>query len=223
MHYYIKRNRTQYSIANIFCFLKGKKTNANNNTKKLKLHLLQKKSIFYFSFIFSIFKREWHSCLCVCVCVCVCACVFYTCLQGYRKFSLKSKIQEEFSPLYLNALIRNREYHITFFYHNTWSKPMFFHISTVFVSGSICGKLTPHCPWQNPFYRFKMKASTMTSYSLNLIDLSQSCNQRILEASKAFKISRINFYFLSGLLPLSARKMQLCSVSPSSPFPTLWP
>ena len=170
MHYYIKRNRTQYSIVKIFCILKGKKTNANNNNNKLKLHLLQKQSIFYFSFIFSVFQREWHSCLCVCVCVCVC--VFYTCLQGYRKFPLKSKIQEEFSPLYLNALIRNREYHITFFYHNTWRKPMFFHISTVFVSGSICGKLTPHCPWQNPFYHFKMKASTMTSYSLNFIDLS---------------------------------------------------
>lgn len=67
----------------------------------------------------------------------------------------------------------------------------------------------------------KMKASTMTSYSLNLIDLSQSCNQRILEASKPLKYP-INFYFLSGLLPLSAREMQLCSVSiPPHPFHTL--
>ena len=88
MHYYIKRNRTQYSIVKIFCILKGKKTNANNNNNKLKLHLLQKQSIFYFSFIFSVFQREWHSCLCVCVCVCVC--VLYV-PSGIQKISTEVK------------------------------------------------------------------------------------------------------------------------------------
>lgn len=205
MHYYIKRNRTQYSIVKIFCFLKGKKTNANNNNKKKKLHLMQKPSIFYF--YFSCFQE-------IMAFVSVCVCFIHT-LQRYRKFPLKSK--------YLNALIRNREYHITFFYHNTWSKPMFFHISTVFVLGSICGKLTPHCPWQRPFLPFQNEGiyNDLLFFNFNrTLIVLQSENLRGFQSLQNIPT---NFYFLSGLLPLCARKMQLCRVTPSLPFPTRGP
>lgn len=135
-----QRTQNQISYCEDFlCFLKGKKTKVNQKKKALKTYILkiQKQSMFYFSFIF--FSKEnvnvvWF---------------FNMCLQSYPKVLLKTKMQllsQEFAPLYLNALIRTRDYRITLFYHNTRTKPVFFHISTLFVYRSICGKLTPHCP-----------------------------------------------------------------------------
>lgn len=140
VHSCIKGNRTRYSIVKIFCFLKGKKTKANGRGvgEAFKNHICcrNKACSTFHSFIFS--KREvlvvWF---------------FSMCLQSYPKVPLESKMQllsqEEFAPLYLNALIRTRDYHITSFYHSTGSGPMFFHGNALFVCGSICGKLTPHC------------------------------------------------------------------------------
>lgn len=124
MHYYIKGNRTQYSIVKVFCFLKGKKTDAHQEKRDLKkiTFAVENKACSTFNSFFSSKENVtvvWF---------------FNMCLQRDTKFPLKSKMQplsqEEFAPLYLNALIRTREYHITLFYHNTRSKPMFFfHIS----------------------------------------------------------------------------------------------
>lgn len=131
--------------------------------------------MFYFSFIFFFPKENV-----------IAVWFFNMCLQSYPKIPLKSKMQllsQEFVPLYLNALIRTREYRMTFFYHNTRSKPMFFHISAtdlIVENWHLTG------PNREPLYHFTMKASTMISYSLNAIDLSQSHNQRILECSSTF-------------------------------------
>lgn len=104
------------------------------------------------------------------------------CPQSY--LSMKSKMQllsqEEFAPLYLNALIRTRGYHITLLYHSPRSEPMLF-IATLCVSAGLFvenGHLT--VPNREPFYHFTMKASAMTSYSFNAKGFSESPNQRIL-------------------------------------------
>lgn len=206
MHYYIKRNRAQYSVVKIFCFLKGKKTNANNNNKKKATFAAETKHLLLFIYFFC-FQE-------IMAFVSVCVRVLYTHFRNFL-YPLKSK--------YLNALIRNKEYHITFFYHNTWSKPMFFHISTVFVSGSICGKLTPHCPWQRPFLPFQNEGiyNDLLFFKFNrTLIVLQSEN---LRGFQSLQNIQINFDFLSGLLPLCTRKMQLCRVTPSSPVPTRGP
>lgn len=108
------------------CFFKGKKTKANQEKKKALKIAFAAETKHVLLFIHFFFPKEnvivvWF---------------FNMCLQSYPKVPLKSKMQllsQEFAPLYLNALIRTREYHITFFYHNTRSKPMFFHISALFV------------------------------------------------------------------------------------------
>lgn len=46
---------------------------------------------------------------------------------------------------------QNPEYHITLFYQDTRSKPMFFFCISTVSLGSICGKLTLHYPWQRTF------------------------------------------------------------------------
>lgn len=58
MHYYIKGNKTQYSILKIFCFLKGKKTNANNNNKILKTTFAAETKHALLFIYFPFFKRK---------------------------------------------------------------------------------------------------------------------------------------------------------------------
>lgn len=113
-------------------FLKVRKLMLTTTKRLKKIHVLQKQSMFYFSLFFQ--DRIPLECVCVFV--------FNTCLQ---KVSTEVKDSRR---IHLCILMHwsEAEYHIALFYHNMRSKPMFFHINSVFVWVSICRKLIPHCP-----------------------------------------------------------------------------